>query len=67
MSLVRFECPLKGEKELLLERENLDSMLKSISTWSPAENVNIENEGAAGKNFWNFWNLAFQNGKKDRE
>ena len=32
MGLVGFECPLSGEKNLLLEKENLDSMLKSIST-----------------------------------
>ena len=30
--LVRFECPLRGEKKLLLEKENLDSVLKSIYT-----------------------------------
>ena len=32
MGLVGFECPLRGEKKLLLEQENLDSVLKSIST-----------------------------------
>ena len=31
-SLVGFEYPLKGEKKLLLEQENVDSVLKSIST-----------------------------------
>ena len=29
---VGFECLLRGEKKLLLEQENLDSVLKSIST-----------------------------------
>ena len=32
-----------------------------------SENINIENEGATSKNFWNFWNLAFQNEKIDGE
>ena len=32
MGLVGSECPLKGEKKLLLEQENLDSVLKAIST-----------------------------------
>ena len=31
-----------------------------------SENVNIENEHAAG-NVLNFWILAFQNGKMDKE
>ena len=30
--LTGFECPLRGEKTLLLEQKNLDSVLKSIST-----------------------------------
>ena len=30
MGLVGFECPLKGEKKLLLGQENLDSVSKSI-------------------------------------
>ena len=32
MGLAGFECPLWGEKKLLLKKENLDSVLKSIST-----------------------------------
>ena len=65
MSLVGFDCPLRGEKKLLLEQENLNSVLKSIIYLKPCmylkpENVNIENEGR--KNL-NFLNLAFQNGK----
>ena len=32
MGLVGFEFPLRGEKKLLLKKENLDSVLKSIST-----------------------------------
>ena len=32
MGLVGFECPLRGEKKLLLENENLDSVLRSIPT-----------------------------------
>ena len=32
MGLVGFECPLRGKKKLLLERKNLDSVLKPIST-----------------------------------
>ena len=55
MGLVGFECPLRGEKKLLLENENLDSVLRSIPTWNTAclnsENVDIENEGAVGKIF----------------
>ena len=30
MNLVGFEGPLRGEKKLFLEQENLDSVLKSI-------------------------------------
>ena len=55
MGLVGFECPLRGEKKLLLENENLDSVLRSIPTWNTArlnsENVDIENEGTVGKIF----------------
>ena len=36
MGLVGFECTLRGEKKLLLKQEDLDSLLKSISTSSPA-------------------------------
>ena len=42
MGLVRFECPLKGEMKLPLEQENLDSVLKTISSWSPACILNLE-------------------------
>ena len=31
----------RGEKKLLLEQENLDSMFMSISTWSPASILNL--------------------------
>ena len=36
MVLVGFECPQRDENKLLFEKENLDSVLKSISTWQPA-------------------------------
>ena len=39
--LVTFECPLRGEKKPLLEKENLDSVLKSISTSSLACILNL--------------------------
>ena len=44
MGLVGFECPLRGQKKLLLQQEILDLVLKSISTWSPTciLNLNIE-------------------------
>ena len=42
MGLVGFEFPLRGEKKLLLKKENLDSVLKSVSTWSPASVVNLK-------------------------
>ena len=42
MGLIGFECPLKVEKKLLLEQENLGSVLKSISTWSPACVLNLK-------------------------
>ena len=32
MGLFGFECPLRGEKKLLFEQGDLDSVLKSIST-----------------------------------
>ena len=52
--LVGSECPLRHERKLLLQQENLDSVLKSISSLKPcmylkSDNVNIENEGATGK------------------
>ena len=34
--------PLKDEKKLLLEKENLDSLLKSVSTWSPVSALNLK-------------------------
>ena len=44
MGLVGFECPLRGQKKLLLQQEILDLVLKSISTWSSTciLNLNIE-------------------------
>ena len=42
MGLVGFECPLRDEMKLLLEEENLDSVLKSISTRSPACILNLK-------------------------
>ena len=42
MRLVGFEGPLKDEKKLLLEKENLDSVLKSVSTWSPVSALNLK-------------------------
>ena len=42
MGLVGFERPLKDEKKLLLEQENLDSVLKSTSTWSPEWILNLK-------------------------
>ena len=37
-----FECPLRDEKELLIAQENLDSVLRSISSWSPSSVLNLE-------------------------
>ena len=42
MGLVEFDCPLRGEKRLLLEQKNLDSVLKSIFTWSSASVLNLK-------------------------
>ena len=42
MSLAGYQCPLRGENKLLLEQENSDSMLKSISNWSPASILNLK-------------------------
>ena len=42
MGLVGFECPLKGEKKLLLGQENLDSVSKSIPIWCPATVLNLK-------------------------
>ena len=42
MGLAGFEGPLRVEKKLLLEQENLDSVLKSISTWNPASILNLK-------------------------
>ena len=39
---VGFECPFRGEKKLLLEQENLDTVLNSISTWTPACILNLK-------------------------
>ena len=37
-----FWVPTRSEKKLLLEKENLDSVLKSVSTWSPASVLNLK-------------------------
>ena len=42
MDLVGFKCPLRGEKKVVLEQENLDSLLKSIPTWNPACILNLK-------------------------
>ena len=42
MGLVGFEFPMRGEKKLLLKKENLDSVWKSVSTWSLASVVNLK-------------------------
>ena len=57
MGLVGFECPLRDEKKLLLEQENLFRFSVKFNIYLKScihlksENVNIENEGASGKNF----------------
>ena len=51
MGLVAFKGPVRGEPSIHLKFEN----------------VNIENESVAVENVFNFLNLAFQNGKMDRE
>ena len=61
MGLVGSLCLLRGEKKLLLEKENLGSLLKSKSTWSPASVLNLK----MWIRFLNFWNLTFQNEKMD--
>ena len=53
-----------GKKILIHCKVNI--FLKSY-IYLKSENVNIENEGAAGRKFLNFWNLAFQNEKMNRE
>ena len=42
MGLVGLMDKLRGEKKLLFEEENLDSVFKSISTWSPASILNLK-------------------------
>ena len=42
MDLVGFECPLMGEKKLLYGKENLDSVLESISAGSSAPVLNLK-------------------------
>ena len=67
MDLVGFECPLMGEKKLLYEKENLDSVLESISAWSSAPVLNLKlwilKMRAPRQNIFEIWNLAFQNEK----
>ena len=65
MGLVNFECPLKGEKKLLLEKENLDPVLKSKFTWSPTSFLNLKMwilkmRALQGKKFWIFEILSFK-------
>ena len=69
MDLVGLECPLGGEKKVVLEQEYLDSLLKSVPTWNPACILNLKMWilKMRAANFLKFWNLAFQNGKKDVE
>ena len=57
MGLDSFECPLRGEKKLLLEKENLDLVLKPIlkpCICSKSENMNIENKDVTCHKFLNF-------------
>ena len=66
-----FWCPLRGERKLLLEQENLDSVLKSISTWSPASILNLKMwilkmRAPQEKNFWIVEILHFKMGKRRR-
>ena len=42
LDLVGFECPLMGEKKLLYGKENLDSVLESISAGSSAPVLNLK-------------------------
>ena len=53
MGLVDFQRPLRREKKLLLENKIRFSFKVNIylKTCLKSENVNIENEGAAAKNF----------------
>ena len=62
MALVGFDCPMTGEKKLLLEKENLDSLLKYLKSCIclKSENVDIENEGVADNFFWTFGILHFK-------
>ena len=64
--------PTKGWKETAPWKRKFRFSVKVNIYLKPcicliSENVNIENEGAAGKIFLNFWNLALQNEKMDRE
>ena len=65
MSLAGYQCPLRGERKLLLEQENSDSMLKSISNWSPASILNLKMWilKMRALQVWNFEILHFKTGK----
>ena len=72
MGLIHFECPLRGEKQLLLEQEHLDSVLTSISTWSSASILNLimwilKMNVPKTKTFVSLKSFSFQNGKMDRK
>ena len=65
MGLVNFQCPLKGEKKLFLEKENLDSVLKSKFTWSPVSFLSLKMwiskmRTLQAKKFWIFEILPFK-------
>ena len=65
MGLVGFECQVRSEKKLFLEKDNLDSVLKSISTWAPVSVLNLkmwilQMRVLQTKNFWIFGNLHFK-------
>ena len=68
MGLVGFECPLRGEKKIATWAGKFRFSVK-VSIYSKpcvhlkSENVNIENEGAAGKKFWISEILHFKTGK----
>ena len=57
--------PTKGWKETTTWPRNFRFSVKSIPTWShlKSENVNMENEGTAGKKFGTFEILHFKMGK----
>ena len=61
MGFIGIECPLRGEKKLAFWKKKIRFSVKVKICWKSciclkSENVNIENEGAAGKKFWIFEN-----------